>query len=146
MKTTLLVAAMAAGVTLAATAEAREGHGGRMQLPAFEELDANADGNVTLEEIQAAVQARAEAREGFQSSKNEAASSFEKWEPGKKKSADTAKTKKAEPGPETKKLAEERAASKAKAKETAAAHKAKREEAAEPAETPPADEKSDPAA
>ena len=62
MKTTLLMAAIAAGVTLAATAEAREGHGQRMEMPAFEELDANADGGITLEEIAAAGEARAAAR------------------------------------------------------------------------------------
>jgi hypothetical protein len=61
MKTTLLMAAIAAGVTLAATAEAREGHGQRMEMPAFEELDANADGGITLEEIAAAGEARANA-------------------------------------------------------------------------------------
>lgn len=62
MKTTLLIAAIAAGTTLAATAQAREGHGPRMEMPAFEELDANADGAVTVEEITAAMQARGAAR------------------------------------------------------------------------------------
>lgn len=64
MKTTFLVAAIAAGITLAATAEARQGHGQgqRAELPAFEELDANADGSVTLAEIGAAMQARMDAR------------------------------------------------------------------------------------
>ena len=51
MKTTLLMAAIAAGLTLAATAEAREGRGPRMELPAFEQLDANADGGITLQEV-----------------------------------------------------------------------------------------------
>lgn len=77
---------------------------------------------------------------------NEAAASFEKWEPGKKKkTTDTAKTDKAEPGPETKKLAEKRAASASKAKDSAAARKAERKAKAKPAETPQ-DEKPDPAA
>lgn len=58
MKTTLLVAAIAAGVTLAATAEAREGRGGA-PMPTFEELDTNADGGVTAQEIADAMQARA---------------------------------------------------------------------------------------
>lgn len=69
MKTTLLVAAIAAGITLAASAEAREGHGdrgerggARIEMPTFEELDANGDGAVTTDEINAAMQARADAR------------------------------------------------------------------------------------
>lgn len=62
MKTTLLMAAVAAGVTLAASAEARDGHGPRMQMPTFEELDLNGDGGVTAEEVTTAMQARAEAR------------------------------------------------------------------------------------
>lgn len=62
MKTTLLVAAIAAGVTLAATAEAREGHAPRIAMPTFEELDLNGDGGVTSEEIAQAMQAQAEAR------------------------------------------------------------------------------------
>lgn len=67
-KTTLLVAAIAAGFALTATAEARgfgENHG-RMgpgaQLPGFEELDLNGDGSLTQEEMQEAMQARAQAR------------------------------------------------------------------------------------
>lgn len=63
MKTLFLVAALAAGTTIAATAEARESNRGpRMDLPSFEQLDINADGGVTLEEIQAAMQAHAAAR------------------------------------------------------------------------------------
>ena len=62
MKTTYLVAAIAAGITLAASAQARESHGPRMQMPAFEELDLNSDGEVTAEEIRGAMQARAAAR------------------------------------------------------------------------------------
>ncbi len=62
MKTTFLVAAIAAGITLAATAQAREAQGPRMQMPAFEELDLNSDGEVTATEIQDAMQAQAAAR------------------------------------------------------------------------------------
>lgn len=62
MKTTLFMAALAAGITLAATADAREGQGPRMNMPSFEELDANADGSVTSEEIATAMQARGAAR------------------------------------------------------------------------------------
>ena len=62
MKTTFLVAAIAAGMTLAATAEAREANPPRMELPAFEDLDINSDGAVTSDEIEAAMQARAAAR------------------------------------------------------------------------------------
>ena len=62
MKTTFLVAAIAAGMTLAATAEAREGNPPRMEMPAFEDLDINSDGAVTSDEIEAAMQARAAAR------------------------------------------------------------------------------------
>ena len=65
MKTTLLVAAIAAGITLAAAAQAREGggdRGPRAQLPAFEDLDMNSDGAITAEEITAAMQARATLR------------------------------------------------------------------------------------
>lgn len=65
MKTTFLVAAIAAGITLAATAQAREGYGdrgARLQMPTFEEIDANGDGNVTPEEIATAMQVRADAR------------------------------------------------------------------------------------
>ncbi len=62
MKTTFLVAAIAAGMTLAATAEARDGRGPRPEMPSFEELDLNTDGGVTLEELEAAMEVRAEAR------------------------------------------------------------------------------------
>lgn len=66
MKTTLLVAAIAAGITLAASgAQARDGHGdraSRMQMPTFEQLDANGDGAVTPDEITAAMQAGASDR------------------------------------------------------------------------------------
>ncbi len=61
MKTTLLIAAIAAGMTLAAGAQARDG-GARFEMPAFEEIDANSDGAVTSEEITAAMQAQALAR------------------------------------------------------------------------------------
>jgi Ca2+-binding EF-hand superfamily protein len=59
MKTTFLVAAIAAGMTMAATAEAREGNPPRMEMPAFEDLDINSDGAVTSDEIEAAMQVRA---------------------------------------------------------------------------------------
>ena len=62
MKTTFLVAAIAAGITLAASAHAREGQGPRMEMPAFEDLDLNNDGEVTAEEIQGAMQALGAAR------------------------------------------------------------------------------------
>jgi Ca2+-binding EF-hand superfamily protein len=62
MKTTLLVVAIAAGMTLAASAQAREGHGPQMDMPDFEDLDINSDGAVTSDEIDAAMQARAAAR------------------------------------------------------------------------------------
>lgn len=62
MKTTLHVAAIAAGISLAATAEAREGRGHRMEMPSFEELDLNSDGGVTVEEIAQAMQTQAAAR------------------------------------------------------------------------------------
>ncbi|WP_296420241.1 EF-hand domain-containing protein [Pseudooctadecabacter sp.] len=65
MKTPLLFAALAAGITLAASAEARDGarDGARgLSLPSFEELDANADGGVTLTEIETFMADRAEAR------------------------------------------------------------------------------------
>lgn len=62
MKTTFLVAAIAAGITLAASAQAREGQGPRMEMPAFEDLDLNSDGEVTAPEIHGAMQARAAAR------------------------------------------------------------------------------------
>ncbi len=62
MKTRFLLAAIAAGMTLAATAEAREANPPRMEMPAFEDLDINADGAVTSDEIEAAMQARDTAR------------------------------------------------------------------------------------
>lgn len=62
MKTTLLVAAIAAGIALSSSAQAREGNGQRMTLPTFEQLDINADGAITLDEVEAGMQARAEAR------------------------------------------------------------------------------------
>lgn len=62
MKTTLLVVAIAAGIALAGSAQAREGNGQRMDAPAFSDVDANADGGVTLQEIQAAMEARKDAR------------------------------------------------------------------------------------
>ena len=62
MKTPLLVAAIAAGMTLAATAEARDGRGAAFDMPTFEELDANADGGITMDEIEAAMAARAAER------------------------------------------------------------------------------------
>lgn len=62
MKTTLLMAAIAAGMTLAATAEARPGQGDRIEMPAFEELDLNTDGAATLQEIETAMQTLREDR------------------------------------------------------------------------------------
>lgn len=65
MKTTLLVAAIAAGITLAAGAQAREANGdrgARKQMPTFEQLDANSDGAVTPDEIATAMQAQSAAR------------------------------------------------------------------------------------
>ncbi len=62
MKTTLLVAAIAVGATLAASAQARETDAPRMEMPAFEDLDINSDGAVTSDEIEAAMLARAAAR------------------------------------------------------------------------------------
>lgn len=58
LKTPLLMAAIAAGLTLSATAQAQDaGEDRGARMPAFEDLDVNADGSVTLEEIQAAGQA-----------------------------------------------------------------------------------------
>lgn len=54
MKTTFLIAAIAAGITLAATVDAREGRLARADMPTFEQLDANADGSITLAEVEAA--------------------------------------------------------------------------------------------
>ena len=61
MKTYLLIATIAAGMALAATAEARGERTGPM-MPTFEELDADANGSVTLTEIETALTARAEAQ------------------------------------------------------------------------------------
>lgn len=62
MKTSLLMAAIVAGLAVSGAADARGFGGERAALPAFGDLDANSDGAVTPEEMQAAMQARAEAR------------------------------------------------------------------------------------
>ena len=63
MKTLILVTTIAAGLTLAATAEAREGErGARMEMPTFEQLDLNSDGGVTLQEVEAAMATLAQTR------------------------------------------------------------------------------------
>ena len=63
MKTLLLVTSIAAGLSLAASAEAREGNrGARMDMPTFEQLDTDGDGGITLQEIQAAMTANAQTR------------------------------------------------------------------------------------
>ncbi|SLN23280.1 EF-hand domain-containing protein [Pseudooctadecabacter jejudonensis] len=62
MKTPLLIVTIAAGLTMAATAEARDGRGDRMSLPSFEQLDADASGGVTQAEVAAYIEAQAQAR------------------------------------------------------------------------------------
>jgi len=62
MKTPLLIAAIAAGMTLSATAEARDGRGDRLALPSFADLDANGDAGVTMAEVEAHMAAQVAAR------------------------------------------------------------------------------------
>ncbi|MBT8411412.1 MAG: calcium-binding protein [Octadecabacter sp.] len=62
MKTSLLVASIAAGLTLAGAAAARDAQPPRMDMPAFEEIDLNGDGGVTAEEMQQAREAMRAAR------------------------------------------------------------------------------------
>lgn len=54
MKTSFLVASIAAGLTLAGAALARDAQPIRMDPPAFEEIDLDGDGAVTTEEMQQA--------------------------------------------------------------------------------------------
>jgi len=62
MKTSLMMATIAAGITLAAAAEAQSPRGERPQMPSFADLDLNSDGGVTQEEMAAHAASRAEAR------------------------------------------------------------------------------------
>ena len=62
MKTSLLLASVAAGLTLAGSAMARDAQPPRMDMPVFEEIDLDGNGGVTAEEMQQARDAMKAAR------------------------------------------------------------------------------------
>ena len=58
MKSTVLIAAIAAGLTLVALDASAEGRGGPREKPAFAILDADGNGSITMEELENAAAAR----------------------------------------------------------------------------------------
>ena len=58
MKTTVLIAAITAGLTLVALDASADGRGGPREKPAFATLDTDGDGAISLEELQNAGAAR----------------------------------------------------------------------------------------
>lgn len=58
MKTTVLIAAITAGLTLVAVDASADGRGGPREKPAFATLDADGDGAISLAELQNAGAAR----------------------------------------------------------------------------------------